>query len=349
MLWDARYNDYFCHQLTELLTNYGEIFCVWFDNACGEGKNGKKQEYDFPRYLKLIRKLQPNAVVFNDYGPDIRWCGNEAGSPRHAEWAVMPSELCRWAEVQTGAGPLAEEGTLDFIYNTMQNLGSMPGILYSKGLTFVPAEIDVSIRKGWFWHPGEEPKSIEELFQIYLTSVGGNTCLNLNVPPTTDGLIDERDAARLGDLGGLIRHEFSRKIPCRITRLSGTPPTQPRYRIELEKPTRSLKYVVLREQIRQGQRVEEFRIFAGEEEKHALYDGTCIGNKKICVLQDPFARQNPLTSTFQPLIQTLDLQITAARDEVLLEEAAVYADAGRYHSSESPSGQSGFFHRLFRR
>ena len=88
------YNDYFCNQLTELLTGYGDIFCVWFDNACGEGENGKKQEYDFPRYFELIRKYQPNAVIFNDFGPDTRWCGNEAGEARHAEWAVVPSELC---------------------------------------------------------------------------------------------------------------------------------------------------------------------------------------------------------------------------------------------------------------
>ena len=98
------YNDYFCNQLTELLTGYGDIFCVWFDNACGEGENGKKQEYDFPRYFELIRKYQPNAVIFNDFGPDTRWCGNEAGEARHAEWAVVPSELCFYSEVQTGAG-----------------------------------------------------------------------------------------------------------------------------------------------------------------------------------------------------------------------------------------------------
>lgn len=340
------YNDYFCNQLTELLTNYGEIFCVWFDNACGEGKNGKKQEYDFPRYIELIRRLQPNAVIFNDYGPDTRWCGNEAGSSRYAEWAVMPSELCKYAEVQTGAGPLAEGARLDFLYNAMQNLGTMPGILYSKGLTFVPSEIDVSIRKGWFWHPNEDPKSLEELFQIYLTSVGGNACLNLNIPPTTDGLIDERDVARLKDLGGLIRHEFSRKIPCTVTKLEGFPPTQPRYRVTLEKPCRSLKYVTLRENIAEGQRVEEFRIFSDEETRFAMYDGTTVGNKRICALRDPFAHQNPLTSTFQPQVKSIDIQITAARGAADLSEISVYADAGAYHASSSAGAKKSLFRRL---
>ena len=159
------YNDFFCEQLTELLTGYGDIFYVWFDNACGEGPNGKKQEYDFPRYFELIRKYQPGAVIFNDFGPDVRWCGNEAGTARYAEWAVVPTELCHYAQAQTGPGPLAGEGDLSCLYNTAQEIGAMPNILYSKGLAFVPAEIDMSIRPGWFWHPNEEPHSLERLFR----------------------------------------------------------------------------------------------------------------------------------------------------------------------------------------
>ncbi|MFR6590857.1 MAG: hypothetical protein ACLURV_12990, partial [Gallintestinimicrobium sp.] len=104
----------------------------------------------FPRYIELIRKYQPNAVIFNDFGPDIRWCGNEAGKPRHSEWAVIPSELCHLSRVQTGPGPMAEEGSLSWIYNTEQELGTMPNILYTKGLTFTPTEINMSIRPGWF-------------------------------------------------------------------------------------------------------------------------------------------------------------------------------------------------------
>lgn len=111
----TEYNDYFCNQLTELLTGYGDIFCVWFDNACGEGANGKRQVYDFERYFSLIRKYQPEAVIFNDYGPDIRWCGNEAGAARYSEWAVVPSELCRYSEIQTGPGPMAAKGSLSYL------------------------------------------------------------------------------------------------------------------------------------------------------------------------------------------------------------------------------------------
>jgi len=123
------YNDYFCNQLTELLTGYGDIFCVWFDGACGEGPNGKKQVYDFDRYIKLIRQYQPGAVIFNDAGPDVRWVGNEAGKARYAEWAVVPCELCFRSQVQTGPAPMAELGSLEYMYNTDKDIGSVNNIV----------------------------------------------------------------------------------------------------------------------------------------------------------------------------------------------------------------------------
>ena len=86
------YDDYFVNQLTELASNYGDIFCFWFDGACGEGPNGKKQVYDWERYYSVIRNLQPEAVI-NICGPDVRWCGNEAGHCRKSEWSVVPAEL----------------------------------------------------------------------------------------------------------------------------------------------------------------------------------------------------------------------------------------------------------------
>jgi len=229
------YNDYFCNQLTELLTEYGDIFYVWFDNACGEGLNGRKQVYDFPRYIELIRKYQPNAVIFNDFGPDIRWCGNEAGKPRHSEWAVIPSELCHLGRVQTGPGPMAEEGSLSWIYNTEQELGTMPNILYTKGLTFTPTEINMSIRPGWFWHLEEEPHSLERLFTTYLGSVGSNACMHLNLPPNTDGRIDERDVKRLKEFGALLQEEFGTELDVKI-REEESPKTQKVYTISLKQP-----------------------------------------------------------------------------------------------------------------
>ncbi|HAY63791.1 MAG TPA: alpha-fucosidase, partial [Ruminococcaceae bacterium] len=322
------YNDYFCNQLTELLTGYGDIFCVWFDNACGEGENGKKQEYDFPRYFELIRKYQPNAVIFNDFGPDTRWCGNEAGEARHAEWAVVPSELCFYSEVQTGAGPMAEDGSLSYMYNTNREIGTMPNILYSKGLVFAPAEIDMSIRPGWFWHENEEPHSLERLYNTYLRSCGANACLNLNVPPTREGKFDERDVKRLKELGDFIRETTENRIPCTVERIGGTP-TQPVYELKTEGPV-EIGCVVLREDLTHGQRVEGFRILGIDEENkadYALFEGTCIGNKHICELEDPFAVQNPLTGHTNKKLSGVRVQITAARDEVFMRE--IYITKGK--------------------
>lgn len=320
------YNDYFCNQLTELLTEYGDIFYVWFDNACGEGPNGKKQVYDFPRYFDLIHQYQPNALIFNDFGPDIRWCGNEAGSARHAEWAVVPSELCHYSKVQTNPGPMAAQGDLSWLYNTEKELGTLPNILYSKGLTFTPAEIDMSIRPGWFWHPEEEPHSLKQLFQTYLCSVGANSCLHLNLPPTTDGIIDEKDVKRLKELKDMLDTEFANEIPFQCICDETAPDTQPYYRLLLKEPVRDIKYIVLQEELSHGQRVESFRITAdfSSGSQYPIYQGTCIGNKKICQLQDPFAEQNPLQDDTCETIQEVQLRITAARDTVHLKSIRLY-------------------------
>ncbi len=320
------YNDYFCNQLKELLTEYGDIFYVWFDNACGEGPRGRKQAYDFPRYIELIRRYQPQAVIFNDFGPDVRWCGNEAGDPRHAEWAVVPSELCYFGQVQTGPGPLAGEGKLSHMYNTDQELGTLSNILYSRGLVYAPSEFDMSIRPGWFWHQEEEPHSLKRLFDTYLTSVGANACLNLNVPPNRDGLLDERDVRRLAQLGNLLAESFGKEIPVSLQLEPGCPKTQPVYTLTLEVPLSEVKYVVLQEDITQGQRVESFKITGDFEdgEKYPLYQGTCIGHKKICQLQDPFAKQNPLIGTAAEKSRRIHVRITGARDTVHLKTVKVY-------------------------
>lgn len=321
------YNDYFCNQLTELLTGYGEIFCVWFDNACGEGTDGKKQIYDFQRYISLIRKYQPGAVIFNDFGPDIRWCGNEAGHPRYSEWAVVPSELCTYSRIQSSPGPLAEEGRLSYLYNTSQELGTLPVILYSRGLTFTPAEINMSIRPGWFWHESESPHSLKRLFQTWLCAYGGNSCLNLNIPPNRHGIIDERDVKRLKELGTFISSEFQKPVSAGIVMEKNGFMMQPQYSVILDMPKAYVRYIVLREDISQGQRVEGFRILADtpDGEQYPLFEGTCIGNRKICTLKDPFAEQNPLINlSCGSMLQKLTVQITAARGEVFLKEISVY-------------------------
>lgn len=322
----SAYNDYFCNQLTELLTNYGDIFYVWFDNANGEGPNGKKQIYDFPRYFELIRKYQSQAMIFNDYGPDIRWCGNEAGVARPAEWAVVPNELTFYAPKQTNPGPLSAFGNLDYLYSTDNFIGTLPNILYSKGLSFVPSEMDTSIRKGWFWHPNETPHSVEKLFHIYLNSVGHNACLNLNIPPNQKGLFDEKDVKRLKEFGAYLKKEPGHPYPIHQLTKEDISKTQPIYTIETNVSISKIKYVVLKEDIKNGQRIESFRIVAKSYNgaEYPLYQGTTVGYKKICQLYDPFKDQNPLLAGNENEVRQLSIQVTAARDTAMIKEIEIF-------------------------
>ncbi len=302
------YNDYYCNQLTELLTNYGELFMVWFDGACGEGPNGKRQVYDFERYISLIRKYQPNASIFNDHGPDVRWCGNEAGRARREEWAVVPGELCFRSEPQTDGAPL--KGELGFMYNTDESIGGLANILYSEHLVFAGAEIDMSIRPGWFYHKNEEPHSLERLFRTYVNSCGANACFNLNVPPMPNGRFDPRDIARLKELGDAIRGAFGeeKRIPAAVTRVGTGSETQCRYEIRFPEK-RKIRFVDLRENIAEGQRIERFRLLANGG---TIYSGFTVGHRKICPVN---AEADSLT-----------LFVTAARDTVDMREIAVYGE-----------------------
>jgi alpha-L-fucosidase len=255
------YNDYYVNQLTELLTNYGEIFHVWFDNACGEGPNGKKQVYDFDRYIKTIRKYQPNATFFNDKG-GMRWCGNEAGKAAHAQWCVVPYELCSISEHKTDVEPLME-GSLDDIRNSDTTLGSISNIMYSRALTFCPAETDMSIRPGWFYHEDEDPHSLERLFNTYLRTVGGNTTFNLNIPPMPNGKFNEKDVQRLKELGNKINAEFGTNLAedAEITENKTPNSYQTEFIVKL-KDKQPLKYLELAETIAEGQKVEAFRVYS---------------------------------------------------------------------------------------
>src|SRR5260221_5086098 len=149
-----RYNQHYVDQLTELLTNYGPIFEVWWDGACGEGPNGKKQEYDWPRFTALVRKLQPQAVIFSDVGPDVRWVGNENGFAGETCWGMISPE----GKVPGIGAPSESE----------LNAGRIDGT------TWIPAECDVSIRPGWCYHASQDGqlKSLEQLLEIWYASVG---------------------------------------------------------------------------------------------------------------------------------------------------------------------------------
>lgn len=176
-----RYNDLFSDQLTELLTRYGPVHEVWFDGANGEGPNGRRQEYDWPRFWGLVRRLQPEAVMFSDAGPDVRWIGNEAGV------AGDPN----WSPVDPAVVPVPGMGGPE-VMRQLQH-GDRDGSVWR------PGETDVSIRPGWFHHPAEDGRvrSVDNLMELYFTSVGRNSKLLLNVPPTRTGLLHDTDVSRL--------------------------------------------------------------------------------------------------------------------------------------------------------
>lgn len=192
-----RYNDMYMEQLTELLTRYGPIHEVWFDGANGEGPSGRRQVYDWPRTWALVRRLQPDAVIFSDAGPDVRWIGNERGEAGDPNWSTVDPAAVPFPGAD-GPGIIA----------ALQHGDPL-------GTVWRPGEADVSIRPGWFYHPAEDErvKTVEQLVGLYFASVGRNSKLLLNVPPTRAGLLHETDVARLAEmrrrLTGLFAHDVA--------------------------------------------------------------------------------------------------------------------------------------------
>ena len=183
-----RYNDFFIRQLTELLTNYGEVHEVWFDGANGEGPNGKKQVYDWDAFYQTIQRLQPKAVMAI-MGDDVRWVGNEKGVGRETEWnatVLTPGIYARSQENNKRLG----------VFSKAEDLGSRKILEKATELFWYPSEVDVSIRPGWFYHPEEDNrvKTVDQLTDLYYRSVGHNGTLLLNFPVDRNGLIHPTDS-----------------------------------------------------------------------------------------------------------------------------------------------------------
>lgn len=188
------YNQIFANTLKEVLGNYGPVFEQWFDGACGEGPNGKKQEYDWNLFHKTVYDLQPHAIIFSDIGPGCRWMGNERGVGGTTNWSTL-----NVSGFGVGlAAPSAE----------VLNTGNM------NGEKWIPAEVDVSIRPGWFYSAStdDKVKSVGKLTEIYYTSVGRNSNLLLNVPPDLRGLIHPNDSARLMEFRKIIDETFAENL-----------------------------------------------------------------------------------------------------------------------------------------
>ena len=326
------YNDYFVHQLEELLTGYGEICSVWFDGACGEGPNGKTQVYDWERYYRTIRQLQPNACI-HVCGPDVRWCGNEAGFTRRSEWSVVPE---RTRDTEKIARNSQKEDSSAFrerkITASDEDLGSYELVRNEERLVWYPAEVNTSIRPGWFYHPEEDGKvkPLEELIRVYESSVGGNATFLLNIPPTPDGLFHENDVRRLQELGAYLKETYGRNLLETAAIASDT--CEPGHDVECVRTDgydrffktedgvrtaviriafpeeTAVRRVVLKENILLSQRIESFRILSGSRE---LYSGTVVGYKRI--------------AAFDPVrIKELEIRITDARVAPTLAFIGIY-------------------------
>lgn len=322
------YNEMFRNQLSEVLTNYGKIDEVWFDGANGEGPNGKKQEYDWASYYNLIRKLQPEAVIAV-MGPDVRWVGTETGYGRDTEWSVVPASnldqnnIADGSQQQMNIKPVGDMRAKD--------VGSRDKIKSAKGLVWYPAETDVSIRPGWFYHAHENDKvkSPNKLLDIYFHSVGKNGVLLLNIPPTTEGLIHEVDEANLLSWKGLRDQIFSNNLldNKNVSLVKNTN----RKKIKVDKESiwttkkegqelvfeynakQPIRFNILQlgEFIKWGQRIEGFEI---EVKKNGNWqkigEGTTVGYKRIIVLPDTEAEQIRIRITgyrIQPYIDKIGL------------------------------------------
>ncbi|MCO5614210.1 hypothetical protein L7F22_068490 [Adiantum nelumboides] len=325
-----QYNEFYLALLGELLTSvqlsnlhkvlifqirYGPIAEVWLDGAKGE--DAPEMVYLFNSWFSMIRQLQPGAMIFSDKGPDTRWVGNEYGESGSTAWAMVNSSL------------ITIGGDNDAIY-------SQEGDPY--GVDWVPAECDVSIRPGWFWHSNEQPKSVNDLLEIFYESVGRNCVLLLNVPPNTTGLISEEDAEVIISFNEALHSIFSVNLAANASVTADSTrgvgyeateilndnlstywaPESGKYNGCLEIDLGSaVTFNVLRiqEAVSMGQRVIRHHVdYLKDGEWVAIIPGTTIGYKRLELIETIEA-------------QVLRLYIDDARSEPLIASFGVHLDS----------------------
>jgi alpha-L-fucosidase len=333
--WDRNHPDYgkreyityMRNQLTELLTNYGELFEVWFDGANGgSGWYGGANEervvdkltyYDWPSMHALVRELQPGAMLFSDAGPDVRWVGNEHGFAYPTTW----SNLMR-----------------DSVYAGMPEYSDKWASGQENGTHWVPAEADVSIRPGWYNHAYEDHKlkTLPELLEIYYQSIGQNSSLLINFPIDTRGLIPDSDVQAIFELAAKVKEDFAvnlatgAKVSASSSRGAGYAASQlldanyssywssaageriASVELDFGKP-RSFNRILIQEYVNLGQRVSAFSVEKEVEGKWLpLAQGTTIGYTRILRIPDTQA-------------QKIRINFLEAKGEPLIAELGVYA------------------------
>jgi alpha-L-fucosidase len=324
---NEKYIAYYRNQLNEIFTTYGPVFEMWFDGANGGtgyygGANEKRtingaSYYDWPTTLSVVRQLEPDVIFFSDAGPGVRWVGNERGIAGETNWNTI---------------------TPDTLYAGKPGIENLLNTGHPNGTHWIPAEVDVSIRPGWFYHAEQDSlvKSAEKLFDIYLTSVGRGSTLLLNVPPDTRGLIHDRDIASLQAWRNKLDDTFSKNIASNASveassfrggNSAFSPAnlvdgdnqtywatddgvTQASIEIQLTEAS-NIKYLVLKEYIALGQRVSKFNVeMMTDSGWKTLSTHTTIGYKRIIALKSittKAIRVNILESKGCPVISEVML------------------------------------------
>jgi alpha-L-fucosidase len=342
--WDRNHPDYgkpaylvhYRNQLTELLTNYGEIFISWYDGAQGgTGYYGgartrrvvdRRRYYQWPETWALVRKLQPQAVIFSDAGPDVRWIGNEDGAAGEPCWMALDRNSCY-------------PGMSDYPRLTVGDRA---------GPDWVPPECNTSLRRAWFYHPkndatGKDEKALEEL---YFKSVGRGACLDLNLSPNPKGRLTARDEATLVGFGRWLENTFSNDLARSAVAaasgvrgndpafgpgnaVDGRPETfwmpddgsndRPELVLQFTEPV-AFNVVRLREHLPLGQRVESFAVDQWQEGTwREIFQGGSIGPQRLERLPKSIrtdkVRLRILRAPARPAISEIGLfqETTAAR------------------------------------
>ncbi len=332
--WDRNHEDYgtpeyvadYHEQLHELLNNYGDLFEVWFDGANGGSgyygganetrKIDNKTYYEWDKVTNMVREFQPNAVIFSDAGPDIRWVGNEQGWANETHWSIMRRDEIypgwpRYVELRTG---------------------------HEDGTHWLPSEVDVSIRPGWYYHPAEDHqvKSLEHLVKIYYESVGRNSNLLLNLPVDNRGLVHERDVEQLMRLREQLNKDFAEDLARGQNAIASETrgessdfspknaidgnattywatndgSTQASVSIQFNEPT-EVNRILLQEYIPLGQRVQKFTVEAEVDGSWVqLADQTTIGHRRVLQFDTVTAsqiRMNIIEAKGPPTIANISL------------------------------------------
>ncbi|MFJ9711903.1 alpha-L-fucosidase [Streptomyces sp. NPDC101234] len=298
--------DYGAHMLNtlyEVLTEYGPVDEVWFDGAQGHIPPDKVENYDWDSWYTLVRTLAPDASIAVT-GPDVRWVGNEGGLAREDEWSVLPVKENQYGRTDWALSyDTADEGSRAAL------VAAQPKTDY---LQWWPAECDVSIRDGWFYHADQQPKSVDELTEIYFGSVGRNAVLLLNVPPDTDGRLHATDVVRLREF----RERVDRELPEDFASGARKTVTSGGVTVDLGRE-REVDRVRLAEDIRYGQQAEGVAVeaYTAGAWAEVVTAGT-VGASRILRLAEPVTARR------------WRVRVTAARGAVRISEFGLYRSRG---------------------